>query len=224
MRTGGVDEKGPERLVALSDGIFAIAMTLLVLDIRVASGLHADAFREALSGMLPALGAYALSFTILAGFWRDHRRILNLVRQVDGLTLRLALAGLGAIALVPFPTTLLSDYASKPPAVACYAATVVVIDLLELALFLTVWFRPWMAHPISRHVAQNIVLDLGSTILVFAATVPVAFFFPKAAIWTWLVLAPVKLALGRRQRSQADGPDRARRDRRDTARENRPDA
>ncbi|NDZ77655.1 DUF1211 domain-containing protein [Streptomyces sp. SID10853] len=207
MTNLGADRKSPERLVALSDGIFAIAMTLLVLDIRVKEGLDAAAFRDAVHRLLPALGAYALSFTILAGFWRDHRRILNLAHRVDGLTLRFALTGLGAIALVPFPTTLLSDYASQPLAVACYAVTVAVIDLLELALFLTIWRRPWTARPISAGVGRNIVLDLGSTVLVFGATVPVAFVSPRAAMWTWLVLVPVKLALGRRERDRDPRPD-----------------
>ncbi|MFD5116121.1 TMEM175 family protein [Streptomyces sp. NPDC058391] len=206
MSNGRADEKSPDRLIALSDGIFAIAMTLLVLDIHVAAGLDADGFRDAVRGSLPALGAYALSFTILAALWREHRRILRLARRVDGLSLRLALAGLGAIALVPFPTTMLSEYASQPLAVAVYASTICVIDLLELAVFLTIWRRPQMAHPISDRVARNILTDLGTTVLVFAATVPIAFVSPTAALWTWLSLVPIKIALGRRERSRA-GPD-----------------
>lgn len=197
-----MDEKSPHRLIALSDGIFAIAMTLLVLDIRVPGGLDAAAFRHALRDVLPHLGAYALSFAILANFWRDHRRILQLAKHVDGLTLRLALAGLGVIALVPFPTSLLSEYGSQPLAVACYAATVVVIDLLELALFLTIWRRPQTAHPISDRDGRNIVADLGTTILVFGATVPIAFASPSVAIWSWLALVPLKFTLGRRERAQ----------------------
>ncbi|MFI1092396.1 TMEM175 family protein [Streptomyces sp. NPDC020917] len=121
------------RLIALSDGIFAIAMTLLVLDIRVTSGLDAAGFRHMLYELLPNIGAYALSFAILAAFWRDHRRMLQIARRVEGPALRLTLAGLGAIALLPFPTTLLSEYASQPLAVALYAGTVVLIDLLQLA-------------------------------------------------------------------------------------------
>lgn len=123
------------------------------------------------------------------------------------MTLRFALAGLGAIALVPFPTTLLSDYASQPLAVACYAATVAVIDLLELALFLTIWCRPWMARPISGRTGRYIVLDLCSSVLVFGATVPIAFLSPRAALWTWAVLVPVKLVLGRRERDRGDRPE-----------------
>ncbi len=67
------DEKSADRLTTLSDGIFAIAMTLLVLDLHVEPGLDKDEFIDAVRRALPDLGACALSFTILAGFWRDHR-------------------------------------------------------------------------------------------------------------------------------------------------------
>ncbi|WP_405776094.1 TMEM175 family protein [Streptomyces sp. NBC_00859] len=216
----GADGKSSERLVARSDGTFAIAMTLLVLDIRVASDLHADAFRDALDRVLPALGGFALSFTVLASFCRDHRRPLNLSGGVDGLTLRPATAGLGAIALGPLPTTLLSDYASRPLAVACYATAVTVIDLLELGLLLTIRRLPWTAaRPIPRRAGRDTVMATGPTVLVFGATVPVAFASPSAARWTRPALIPVRRVLGRQERThesrhgrerwgRADGCDR----------------
>src|SRR5690606_16318845 len=64
---------GPERLVALADGVFAIAITLLVLDLTMEPGLSDEQFHEALRELLPNLGAYAISLVVLAGFWRDHR-------------------------------------------------------------------------------------------------------------------------------------------------------
>ncbi|HET6857253.1 MAG TPA: TMEM175 family protein, partial [Streptomyces sp.] len=162
MTSSGADEKNPDRLIALSDGIFAIAMTLLVLDIHVTSDLESDDFRRMLHDLLPKIGAYALSFTILAGLWRDHRKIHQLARRVDALTLRLSLASLGVIALLPFPTTLLSEYASRPLAVAVYASTIVVIDLLLLAVFFSIWRRPHLAHPVPGLVGRKIVADLGT--------------------------------------------------------------
>ncbi|MGW2276975.1 TMEM175 family protein [Streptomyces sp. NPDC001770] len=135
---------GTDRLTALSDGIFAIAMTLLVLDIRVPRGLDDAGFRDAVRDVLPDVGAYALSFVILAGFWRGHRRIVALVPRFEGPSLRLALIWLGAIAFLPFPTSLLSEYASEPLAVAVHAVTVAVTDLLGLAVLRT-GRRGWSA-------------------------------------------------------------------------------
>ncbi|MFJ6216923.1 TMEM175 family protein [Streptomyces sp. NPDC092296] len=197
MDDSRADEQNRDRLTALSDGIFAIAMTLLVLDIRVTGGLDPAGFRHMVRALLPKIAAYALSFTILAGLWRDHRRILQLARRMDTVSVRLTLAGLGVIALLPFPTTLLSEYASQPLAVAGYAATIVVIDLLQLAILLRVWRDPQQPYAVPRSVGRTIVADLGSTVLVFGATVPIAFASPAAALWSWLALVPIRFALGR---------------------------
>jgi len=66
---------GSRPRIALSDGIYAIAMTVLVLDVAVPAHLDDAAFHRALSDTLPSLGAFSLSFTLIAGFRRDHRRI-----------------------------------------------------------------------------------------------------------------------------------------------------
>ncbi|MFD9426426.1 MULTISPECIES: TMEM175 family protein [unclassified Streptomyces] len=205
------DEKSLDRLTALSDGIFAISMTLLVLDIHVTAGLDAADFRRMAHDLLPKIGAYALSFGILAGIWRDHRRILQLTRRTDGLCMRLTLASLGVIALVPFPTTMLSEYASQPLAVALYATTMVIINLLQLAALITSGCRPHRRGPASGHYRFNVVTDLSTTALVFAATVPIAYISTTAAIWTWLALIPARMALARHgrwqsRRNTADSP------------------
>jgi hypothetical protein len=79
----------------------------------------------------------------------------------------------------------------------------VTIDLLHLALFLSLRHRPHQAHRIPDAQARNILLDLGSSIVVFGATLPVALVSPHAALWCWLSLAPISVALGLRKRAQA---------------------
>ncbi|MFF2848208.1 TMEM175 family protein [Streptomyces sp. NPDC058001] len=200
MTNGSADEKNPDRLIALSDGIFAIAMTLLVLDIRLPANLDTAQFHDAVRKLLPNIAAYALSFAILAGFWRDHRQILHTARRVDALSLRLTLAGLGAIALVPFPTSILSEYASQSLAVAVYAATVALVDLLHIALFVSIWRRPHLARPLEDDVAYRIIGDLAAPALVFGATIPIAFASPSTALWCWLALIPANFTAALWQR------------------------
>ncbi|WP_103510269.1 TMEM175 family protein [Streptomyces sp. SM13] len=201
------DEKSADRLTTLSDGIFAIAMTLLVLDLHIEPGLDKDEFTDAVRQALPDLGAYALSFTILAGFWRDHRLIVRLVPRFEGVALRFALMWLGAIALVPFPTALLSEYAARPLAVAAYAGMVAVTNLLELAMFLAGRRQTEHATEASRsEVGQAVTADLASTAALFAATVPVAFLVsPPAAMWCWLALVPIKLIHRKRATARRHG-------------------
>lgn len=207
MNNSKVGAGSPDRLIALSDGVFAIAMTLLVLDLHVDGGLDVQAFRSALSDLLPGLGAYALSFAILAAFWRDHRRILQLAHQVDGLVVRLTLAGLGVVALLPFPTSMLANYGSQSLAVVIYAGTIAVIDVIHLALFLAFRRRPHLTHPISRRTARDVTADLGSSIVIFTATIPIAFLSPSAAMWSWLALIPVRFALSRGRQNTPEGSE-----------------
>ncbi|MGW7663253.1 TMEM175 family protein, partial [Streptomyces sp. NPDC054756] len=104
----------PDRLVALADGVFAIALTLLVLDFSVPQNLDPADYDDALRELLPNFGAYALSVLVLGAFWREHRRIFGYVRQVDGQLITLSILGLGVAALLPFPTKLLAEYGREP--------------------------------------------------------------------------------------------------------------
>ncbi|WP_406246524.1 TMEM175 family protein [Streptomyces anulatus] len=205
VSNGSPSPARPDRLITLSDGIFAIAMTLLALEVRVAPDLDSEQFHDALREAVPQLAAYALSFLILSIFWRDQRQILLMSAKTGGLPQHLALAVLGMIALVPFPTSILAEYGAREPlAVAMYAATICLIDLLQLAMFATLRGR----HGV-RGVGEwrDTAADLGETIVVFGASVPIAFFAPQAAMWCWLALFPAKAALGRRERLRGTRQD-----------------
>ncbi|MET9153885.1 TMEM175 family protein [Streptomyces griseoflavus] len=191
---------GPERLVALADGVFAIAITLLVLDISVPRGLDPGEYRRALRDTLPNLGAYAISLAVLAGFWRDHRAIFRSVRQVDGDVIGLTVLGLGLAALLPFPTALVSEYGDEPASVVIYSAAVASLGAVHLALAALVVRRPWLrggAAPVRDEALYAV--DLGATVVVFLVTIPLALLIGPAAMWWWLVLLPVKVWLGRKE-------------------------
>ncbi|MFD9026995.1 TMEM175 family protein [Streptomyces parvulus] len=189
---------GPERVVALADGVFAIAITLLVLDFSVPRGLDAAAYRHELRELVPNLGAYALSVLVLGLFWRDHRRIFRFVERVDGQVITLSLLGLGVAALVPFPTTLISEYGREPASVAIYAAAVASLGASHLALVALLAARPWLrgdAVPEEGFLIYG--LDLAASVVVFSLSVPLALAIGPAAMWGWLVLLPLKVLIGR---------------------------
>jgi uncharacterized membrane protein len=96
---GGPVEAG--RVLAFSDAIFAIAITLLTINLLVPPGLHGAAFTTALHRLLPAIGAYALSFLILGQLWLAHHRIFGVIARVDYVVLRRNLVFLGLIAIMP---------------------------------------------------------------------------------------------------------------------------
>ncbi|MEV5165012.1 TMEM175 family protein [Streptomyces werraensis] len=190
--------------MALSDGVFAIAITLLVLDISVPQDLDPARFHQALADTLPNLGAYAVSLAVLGGFWRDHRAIFRPVRQVDPDVMGLTLLGLGLAALLPFPTALVSEYGHERVSVVIYSATVAALGAVHLALAVVVARRPWLrdgADPVRDEFLYAV--DLGVTVVVFVVTIPLALVVGPAAMWWWLVLLPVKVWLGRKEDAAA---------------------
>ncbi|MGY1579000.1 TMEM175 family protein [Streptomyces sp. MN13] len=190
---------GPERLLALADGVFAIAITLLALDLSVPRDLDTEQYHQALLDVLPDFGAYALSVLVLGNFWRGHRSIFRLVRQIDGQLISLSLLGLGVAALLPFPTRLLADYGGEPVSVAIYAATVAALGATHLALVGVLARRPWLrgGEDLEEGFGTQ-ALDLGATVVLFLLSVPLTLVFGAAAAWWWVLLVPVKAYLGRR--------------------------
>ncbi|MFD7458034.1 MULTISPECIES: TMEM175 family protein [unclassified Streptomyces] len=190
---------GPERLLALADGVFAIAITLLALDLSVPRDLDTEQYHQALLDVLPDFGAYALSVLVLGNFWRGHRSIFRLVRQIDGQLISLSLLGLGVAALLPFPTRLLADYGGEPVSVAIYAATVAALGATHLALVAVLARRPWLrgGEDLEEDFGTQ-ALDLGATVVLFLLSVPLTLVFGAAAALWWVLLVPVKAYLGRR--------------------------
>src|SRR5690606_5136917 len=115
--------KGTERLEFFSDAVFAIAMTLLVIDIAVPD-VSPEKLDGALLDLLPKIFAYALSFAVIAVNWRAHFRRFRMITGYDRRLLSLNLLLLFFIAFLPFPTSLLSEYGGVTSAVVLYAGTV----------------------------------------------------------------------------------------------------
>jgi uncharacterized membrane protein len=191
------NDPGTARLIVLSDGVYAIAMTLLVINVAVPAHLEDAAFHRALGDALPNLGAFALSFALIAGFWRDHRRILTALPIETALVTRLILLGLGLVALSPFPTALLAAYASQPEAVALYAGAMAAIHAVHATLLLLTQ-REVHPSPASSGAAarRRFTAQLGSSVLIFGLSIPLAFVSTDAAMWFWLTLIPAHLILG----------------------------
>ncbi|MEY9888617.1 putative membrane protein [Catenulispora sp. MAP5-51] len=193
--TDGLDDS-PDRLIALSDGIFAIAMTLLVLNVSVPSGLNHAQFTKALHDTWSEIGAYALTFAITADRWRDHRRIFRLVQRTDAAVVRLTLALLGVVALLPFPTALLSEYGGNEPlAIVYYAVTMGVLNVLMLALFLAVRRDERLqARVISDRLARAMLWDFGTATVIAVVAILVAFAVSApAGLMIWLAAIPAGL-------------------------------
>ncbi len=126
------------RLEAFSDGVFAIAITLLVLEIAVPLAAEQDLL-GALAAAWPSYLAYVISFLTIGWVWLGHAAITGQMERADGLFLRLNLLLLLVVAFLPFPTRLMADYFgnSDPERVAVvfYGLTLVAISSLLVGLW-----------------------------------------------------------------------------------------
>ena len=122
-----------DRLIMLSDGVFAIAITLLALDVR-APTRWAGGVGGLLAQMAPVLSAFVLSFLVISLYWVLHRRYVAMLMRVDWVAMVLNLAFLGLIALLPAATRLAEYTNGSMSALGLYSMLVVAIGA-SLALF-----------------------------------------------------------------------------------------
>jgi uncharacterized membrane protein len=103
-----------ERMMVLSDGVFAIAVTLLAFDIRPTGAIGGD-WRSLLSALTPKLEAYAVSFVVAALFWTGQRRTFARLLRIDGAFVWLTLLFLGLVALIPAASSMLYAIPGRGP-------------------------------------------------------------------------------------------------------------
>lgn len=200
-REGGV---GMGRLLAFSDGVFAIAFTILVLDIVVPDGLSPQALKAALVEQLPSIWSAVLSFAVIGRFWISHHHMLGLVRRPDAGVLVLNTALLATIAMIPYTTSLLAEYGDETVAVVVYSATVAATAGLQLVLLWWSVRRRLLEPRTSRNELVDTVGGLTGAVLAFVVAIPVAFASPTAGELCWL-LAFVPVGPIMRRWSRADG-------------------
>ena len=125
-----------ERLAALSDGLFAVAMTLLVLDLKApaAEAIHGEGdLWRALAALAPRLLVYLMSFLTLGIFWVGQQTQLNLVARGDRNLSWIHLAFLFAVTLMPFSTGLMAEFIAYRVALLAYWANILLLGVVLFA-------------------------------------------------------------------------------------------
>lgn len=181
------------RIEALTDGIYAIVLTLSVL--MIGTGLYSDSvdsstFYPTLYGAIPQIFNYALSFLLLSIFWVVHHRQMNSITHVDSIYIWLNMGSLFCVTLIPFTTNLNSDFSQYPLAVAVYAANIMVISLsYTLSWFYATRNRRLVAEDLPDSSVRNglwggLITALVSLVVIAAAYV----ISPKIATVFYLLI------------------------------------
>jgi uncharacterized membrane protein len=179
------------RVANLSDAVFAIAMTLLVLTLDVPDPA-AGPLGEALLAQLPQLIAFVLAFTLVANIWWEHHKFMARLATLDRPLVGATLVLLGAVALVPFPTSLIGNAPTDRAAVLPFIGLFIFIGVMVLVLYWQAqragaWQRPWPDR-LSRWVLGGWGALIGGLVLalVVAIFVPLAG-LAMAALNGWVV-------------------------------------
>jgi uncharacterized membrane protein len=174
------------RIVAFSDGVFSIAITLLVLNLGIVKGLGDGEIGSALWDQRENFVAYAISFAVIGRFWLVHHHFFGEVTAFDGRLIALNLLYLGWIVLIPFSSEVLGKYGGHTAAIVLYAANLSGVVLI--GLLMTADARR-AGLTVTDPVAERESWVRSSYIAaVFLFSIPVAFVAPGLAPFMWLIL------------------------------------
>ena len=189
------------RVEALTDGVFAVAMTLLVLDIKVPElqpPLDISQLPGRLLALWPKFLSYTISFVILGVYWVGHHIQLSYIRRVDRPLLWINLLFLLWVVLVPFSTALLSEYPKAQIAITIYG-----LNLIAIGVTLAVHW--WYATAEARHVDADIHPGLVRGALlrtlmapaVYVVAIAVSFLRPELSLLLYALVPVLYILPGR---------------------------
>ena len=183
---------GKDRLAAFSDGVIAIIITIMVLDLKVPHGADWAALRA----VAPSFVSYVLSFIYLAIYWNNHHHMLHTVTRVDGLILWANAHLLFWLSLVPAATGWMGENFLEPLPTAVYGATLlmpaIAYNLLQMAIVHQQGSHSVLASAIGRDVKGKI------SPLLYAAAIALAFVDAWLSIALYALVAVMWLVPDRR--------------------------
>lgn len=200
--THGIDV---ERMRSFADAVFAIAITLLALEMKVPEGLPSAELGHVLKDALPSVAGYVLSFAVVGALWLSHHRLFGMVRVLDSTLLHLDLVLLAIVAALPFPTRIISAYHGSALATSLYAAVISFAALLVTVMFVHLGRHPDLGRPDAPGDLRTRSMMLSGTVaLVFATSIPMTLLSPGASEYWWILVVPLRLVLMRRFHGTAE--------------------
>jgi uncharacterized membrane protein len=191
------------RFAGLSDGVFAIAMTLLVVTVGEPT-VSAARISSELKDLLPQISAFFLSFAVIGRYWLAHHEFVSVLTEVNGRLLASNLLYLAVVAFLPFTTGLLGDYNAVPLIVAVYALNVAAISSMEVVMFVIAHRGGMVERPLPGDVYRYAILESMVPVVVFLVSIPLAFLHHYAAYACWASLLILEPVAARRRPADAD--------------------
>ena len=190
---------GEDRLLVLCDGVFAIAATLLVLDIKLPPNITSeDTFNQQLGALLSQVFISVITFVVIAGYWSQHRGIVRSIERVDSRFTWLTFLFLAFVAFFPVTSGILGAYGYRG-AVMLYILAFAGCGFSLIALWLyAAWNGRLLERPLSRRELIRRTFNLSLTPAYFSLSLLLLLtpLRPTDVFWSWLLL-PVFYRLSR---------------------------
>jgi uncharacterized membrane protein len=167
------------RLTSFSDGVFAIAVTLLVFNLKVpqipAANVH-TLLPGAVNSMLPLFLTYVITFLIIGIYWTFHHRMLNMVSRMDGPFLWMNIWYLLTVSFVPFPTALIGAYPKEMVSFIFYIGSVMLVGLISALMLAYASHNRRLIKDIPASIIKYLFFRQATSIIVFLLSIPLALF------------------------------------------------
>ncbi|KYC45028.1 MAG: hypothetical protein APG12_01477 [Candidatus Methanofastidiosum methylothiophilum] len=184
-----------ERLTFFSDAVFAIAITLLALDIRI-SGIPNELISLQLKSkiieLIPNIIGFGLSFWIIASFWIKYNRIMGFIKKCDTRLISLNLLFLMFIAIIPFPNSLLGRYPTEQFVILLYSIVIFITGSIPNIMWLHA-SRNYnlIDKSLSKDFINQITLRIFVPPLIFLFAIPFSYISTYISMFIWFLSLPL---------------------------------
>jgi uncharacterized membrane protein len=198
------------RVEALTDGIFAVAMTLLVIELKLpdhATVQSQQELLEAVAHLVPRFIAWIISFFVLAIFWFGHHRLFHHLRIVDRQLVWLDIGFLAFVSLMPFSSALVGEYTAAVFSQVFYSTNMFMLAVFALLKNRHVFHRPelWL-DPVTPAFYRAARFRTSGLMVVALVAILIAYYLPGAGNIAFLLMIPIA-SIGRRmERAAAPKP------------------
>jgi uncharacterized membrane protein len=202
-----------ERAVFFSDAVFAIAITLLIIEVRLptlpSSATDADV-RRALAQVMPQILAFALSFVTIGVYWVAHWRRFRYIVRADVRLVSLNLVLLGLVAFIPFPTAMIGQHGDLPTVTIVYAVTLAAAGIAGPLVWLYAWQAGLVVPGVTARFAWFTALRgvaFPTVMLASIALLTIEGPYPVES-W-WVLILPLQFLINRALRTPEPEPHEA---------------
>jgi len=189
-------EASADRLIVLSDGVVAIAITLLILPLTEIEPAEGSNLADVVVQNQGALFAFALSFAVIANYWTVHDNLFRPLRRHNSRLVLLHMLWLAAIVFLPFPTSLIEDGLNGGFG-TLYISALLVVSVLNLLIASYLARHPELTDNQATAESRQHVVASGLTVAALVVAVVISLFSPTVGIWALLLLFPAQIVAAR---------------------------